>query len=126
MAKKETPTGLYLVAIVSIVAVIGLIVMVLNYGGASAGLLLSDEDLAGQASGKMYFLKLKVVRDAEGNVVSVTKDCQAITAACLTEVNYNIHAEDPEAQEVEFCKCMQREGCINYIPSCKETLYPQT
>lgn len=44
MVKKENPTGLHLVAIISIVAVVGLIILVSGYGKAN---LLAD--LTGQA-----------------------------------------------------------------------------
>ena len=45
---EDTPTGLYLVAIVGIVAVFGLVVMVMNVGGSSMAL---SDDLTGQAWG---------------------------------------------------------------------------
>ncbi len=46
MAKHDIDTGLYLVAMVGIVAVIGLVVLVLNNGGSVS---LSDETLYGMA-----------------------------------------------------------------------------
>ena len=44
--KEDTPTGLYLVAIVGIVAVFGLVVLVMNAGG---GATMAYDDLTGQA-----------------------------------------------------------------------------
>jgi hypothetical protein len=51
MAKHDVNTGLYLVAMVGIVAVIGLIVLVMNNGGSSFE--LSTEDLSGDALKKL-------------------------------------------------------------------------
>ena len=47
MAKHDVSTGLYLVAMVGIVAVIGLVVLVMN-SGSSATYSYGTEDLAGQ------------------------------------------------------------------------------
>ena len=49
MTKHDVSTGLYLVAMVGIVAVIGLVVLVMSSGGSSMS--LGTEDITGQAIG---------------------------------------------------------------------------
>lgn len=62
MAKHDINTGLYLVAIVGIVAVIGLVVLVMNSGSSSLDL---SSDLSGDAT---KGLNIKYCTDTDGGI----------------------------------------------------------
>lgn len=97
MAKQEQKTNLYLLAIVSIVAVVGVVVLVLNAGSGSV--YVSDSDLSGEA-----FSALKL----ESSTVSITSS-QVDSSGATIGVSEGCRT---------WCCHRKSDGCEEFCTEC--------
>lgn len=106
MVKNQEKTSLYLLAIVAIVAVVGITVLILNQNGAGAA-SLSVSDLSGQA------IKAETPSQGIGKTVSskVSNHCSCNTYSTYIfcedgnwDVDYHFFDEGPDGYDDEYEK----------------------
>lgn len=114
MAKKheETPTGLYLVAIVGIVAVFGLVVLVMGNGGSNSVEDVAYDDLTGQV-----WVKSAGVWNPGGYTPTAAYNPYRPRVAEYNPLNTGIvdpnFQEGPNEEGPEEDPCENPQGCDN-------------